>query len=92
MFLTVFSLKTWINESKEEKCRQELYKMLFPFLCHLYLELLGASIDKQKATKFLMHHQELFLGHEEYREIAEELSQVSNIQDIEAKPRVIALR
>lgn len=76
----------------EGKCQKELYAMLFPLLCHLYLEILRGGLDRQATSKFLKRHQELLVGHEEYRDLIEEMSQVFSTQDIEVKPLIKAFR
>jgi len=85
-------LKSWIIELPEGKCRHELHTMLFPLLCHLYLEILRGGLDRQATSKFLKRHQELFLGNENYKEIIEELSTVFTTQDIESKPLIKSFR
>ncbi|KAG8267062.1 histone H3 acetylation [Homalodisca vitripennis] len=85
-------LKSWILELPEGKCRHELHAMLFPLLCHLYLEILRGGLDRQATSKFLKRHQELFLGHENHRDIIEELSLVFTTQDIDSKPLIKAFR
>ncbi|XP_054267151.1 TAF5-like RNA polymerase II p300/CBP-associated factor-associated factor 65 kDa subunit 5L [Macrosteles quadrilineatus] len=85
-------LKSWIVDLPEGKCKHELQMMLFPLLCHLYLEILRGGLDRQATSKFLKRHQELFLANENYRDIIEELSTVFTTQDIDSKPLIKAFR
>lgn len=85
-------MKSWVTELPEGKCRYELQAMLFPLLCHLYLEISRGRLDRQATSKFLKPHQELFVGHESHQDLIEEMSSVLTTQDIDTKPLTKAFR
>ncbi|XP_033215402.1 TAF5-like RNA polymerase II p300/CBP-associated factor-associated factor 65 kDa subunit 5L [Belonocnema kinseyi] len=83
-------LKGWINGVAGDKLRSELRELLYPVLCHLYLEMLHAG-NRQLAIQFLKTHQNDFISRTE-KDFLDELSNVLSIQDIELRPLVNAFR
>lgn len=83
------NLKSWINELECHKTAQELKIILFPMLCHIYLDMLIGG-HKAAASSFLMKHQSI--GLEEGYELLEELATVEDLKDLSDKKTLNHLR
>lgn len=83
-------LKSWINELTSVDVKEELKELLFPLLCHLYIEMLRGG-HKIAAASFLKKHQSISTE-EEAILMLEELASIDSTKDIEEKDVVQSLR
>lgn len=83
-------LKIWLNELEPSNIAQELKAILFPLLCHLYIEMLQGG-HKAAAASFLKRNQSISTE-EEAILMLEELATVENVKDIEEKDIIQNLR
>lgn len=83
------NLKNWINELECSKMSEELKTVLFPMLCHLYIEMLSGG-HKTAASSFLIKHQSL--SSEEGFELLEELASAESTKDINESKVLSCLR
>lgn len=83
------NLKAWINEIDCHKTSDELKALLFPLLCHLYIEILTGG-HKDEATAFLRKYQSV--SPEEGYELLEELASIEKVKDGNEKKILTLLR
>lgn len=83
-------LKNWIYDVKPTYISEELKEILFPLLCHLYLEMLKGG-HKIAAANFLKKNQSISMQ-EEAILMLEELATVESTKDIEEKDVIKTLR
>ena len=83
-------LKNWIYEVKPAHISEELKEILFPMLCHLYLEMLKGG-HKVAAANFLKKNQSISMEEEAILTL-EELATIENTKDIEEKDVIKTLR
>ncbi|EEB15358.1 WD-repeat protein, putative [Pediculus humanus corporis] len=83
-------LKNWINELTNTTVKNELKELLFPLLCHLYIEMLRGG-HKNAAGTFLKKNQSISTE-EEAILMLEELASIESTKDIEEKDIVQNLR
>lgn len=83
-------LKNWISEIKPSFISDELKEILFPLLCHLYIEMLRGG-HKTAAATFLKKNQSISTE-EEAILMLEELATVESTKDIEEKDVIKTFR
>lgn len=85
-----YKLKNWINDLTLLDVREELKALLFPLLCHLYIEMLKGG-HKTAAASFLKNNQSLSTE-EEGILLLEQLASIENPKDIDDKNIIQNLR
>lgn len=83
-------LRCWISELSTVSVREELKEILFPLLCHLYVEMLRGG-HKTAAATFLKKNQSISTDDEAVL-MLEELASLENTKDIEDKNVIQNLR
>lgn len=76
-------LKNWVNDLTPLEVKEELKELLFPLLCHFYIEMLKGG-HKTAAASFLKKNQSISTEKEAVL-LLEELAGVESVTDIEGK-------